>query len=252
MRSQAPALDRVDLTRLRETWAAVMRGFVPGLGTFEQTLYRCAEAALGHTPQRILDLGGGPGVLAEGMARRWPQAAVTVLDLDPVLLELARAALPANVHVRHGDLASASWAADTGRGHDLIVIVMTLHYLPAAQARAVYRNALDALAPGGLLVVADLMPDDGITSLMNALDPADEEAAAELAWAQWWSELAEIDALQPHFARRAAILRDRAPADFIAPASWHLSAAQQATFAEAGVIWRCGRHAALGAIRRAT
>jgi hypothetical protein len=48
------------------------------------------------------------------------------------------------------------------------------------------------------------------------------------------------------------IFRDRAPADFIAPAAWHLSAAHEADFAEAGVIWRCGRHAALAAVRRAT
>ena len=248
--ADAPAtlLHRDQATRWRATWAQVMGGFVPGLATLEEIVCRAAETARGRPPGRVLDLGGGPGVLAERMANRWPGAAVTVLDVDPVLLALARSAVPDLVRTVGADLSSSAWPARTGRDYDLITVVMTLHYLPPAQARAVYDDARRSLAPGGLLVVADLMPDDGIASVMNALDPADGEAAAELAWAQWWSDVAEVAPLRPLLAERAAMLRDRPPAEFTAPASWHVTAARAAGFAEAGILWRCGRHAALAAV----
>jgi hypothetical protein len=112
----------------------------------------------------------------------------------------------------------------------------------------VYAHARRCLAPGGVLIVADLMPDDGLPSLMRALDPGAGEAAAELAWAQWWNEIAEADDLRTHVRARGEVLRDRAPAEFTASAAWHIAAAREAGFTEAGVIWRCGRHAALAAV----
>ena len=241
-------LDRDQATRWRAAWTQVMGGFVPGLATLEETICRAAETVRGRSPRRVLDLGGGPGVFAERMANRWPGAAVTLMDIDPVLLALARSAAPALVRVVGGDLSSSAWTTATGRDHDLITVVMTLHYLAPRRARAVYDDARRSLAPGGLLVVADLMPDDGVASVMDALDPADGEAAAELAWAQWWSEVAGVAPLRPLLTERAAMFRDRPPAEFTAPASWHLAAASAAGFAEAGILWRCGRHAALVAV----
>jgi SAM-dependent methyltransferase len=243
------ALVPVDVTSWRERWSQVMAGFVPGLATLEQTVCRAAEATLGRSPERVLDLGGGPGLLAELMANRWPGAAVTLLDLDPVLLTLARAALPAGVRVLDADLSAPGWTAEAGGGYDLILAVMTMHYLSPDDARALYRDAGTALTPGGLLLVADLMPDDGIALLMEALDPADGEAAAELAWARWWSEISHAEGFEPLFSRRDQMFRQRPPADFTAPVSWHISAARHAGFDEAGIVWRCGRHAALAALR---
>ncbi|RKN22100.1 class I SAM-dependent methyltransferase [Micromonospora musae] len=242
------ALDRTQAIRWRQTWAQVMGGFVPHLASLEETLCRAAETVRGRAPSRVLDLGGGPGVLAERMARRWPDAAVTLMDLDPVLLALARGALDGEVRTLKGDLSSPGWVASAGGDHDLITVVMTLHYLPPVQVRAFYDDARRCLASGGLLIVADLMPDDGVPSLMSALDPAPDEAAAELAWAQWWGGVGEVKGLRPLLAQRAAAFRERPPAEFTAPASWHVAIAREAGFGEAGILWRCGRHAALAAV----
>ncbi|TDC61191.1 class I SAM-dependent methyltransferase [Micromonospora sp. KC207] len=242
------ALDRDQVVRWRAAWAEVMGGLVPGLATLEETVCRAAETLRGRMPSRVLDLGGGPGVLAERMANRWPGAAVTVMDIDPVLLALTRGAVPDLVRSFDGDLSSPAWATRAGEGYDVVTAVMTLHYLAPPQARALYDDARRVLSPGGLLVVADLMPDDGVASVMNALDPADGAAAAELAWAQWWSDVAEAASLRPLFAERAAMFQARPPAGFTASASWHVTAARAAGFAEAGLLWRCGRHAALAAV----
>ncbi|WP_306214632.1 class I SAM-dependent methyltransferase [Actinoplanes sp. RD1] len=228
----------------RDSWETVMGGFVPGLAELERTVHVAAEAAAGGPPRRVLDLGGGPGVLAERMARRWPAAAVTLLDIDPVLLAMARAGVPSNVTVVEADLTSDPWPSPGG--YDLITAVMTVHYLTPEQAAGAYATAWRALAPGGVLVVADLMPDDGLPGLMGALEPGPDEAAAELAWAQWWANLEGLEAL---LHQRAATFRDKSPAEFVASAGWHAAAARRAGFAEAGVVWRCGRHAALAAVR---
>ncbi|KUL29258.1 hypothetical protein [Actinoplanes awajinensis] len=147
------------------------------------------------------------------------------------------------------DLASTAWTARAGGGHDLITAVMTVHYLSPAAIHALYAAAREALAPGGVLVVADLMPDDGLPGLMRVLDPGPGEAAAELAWARWWSELSAVPEIGGLMDARAALFRDRPPAGFTAGLSWHAAAARTAGFGEAGALWREGRHAALAACR---
>ena len=101
---------------------------------------------------------------------------------------------------------------------------------------------------GGLLIVADLMPEQRIPTIMDAVDPADGEAVAELAWAQWWSDIAQTRELEPLVEARRAIFAKNPPAQFTADTAWHLDATLAAGFAEAGVLWRCGRHAALAAV----
>lgn len=249
MPSSPTVTSRTELARRRAAWDEVMSGFVPALATCEETLCVAAEAATaGAGPRRVLDLGGGPGLFAERLTRRWPTAAVTLLDLDPVLLGLARAALPAAVTVVEADLASDDWPTAAGTGYDLVTSVMTMHYLPPARVRAVYRAARTLLAPGGLLLVADLMPDDGLPGLMRALNPGPGEAAAGLAWAQWWAGITGAAELRPQVTARAALFGDRPPADFTAGPAWHVAAAREAGFTEAGAIWRAGRYAALAAV----
>jgi len=55
-------------------------------------------------------------------------------------------------------------------------------------------------------------------------------------------------AIRPLLAERAALFGERPPAEFTAPVSWHVAAAREAGFREAGIIWRSGGHAALAAI----
>lgn len=245
-----PAADPALIDRWRAEWDAVMASFVPGLAGFEAALFAAAEAVRRGAPGRVLDLGGGPGVLAERMARRWPGAEVGLLDLDPVLLALAEAALPDRVTVLEGDLGGPSWlaAARPGAPYDVVTVVMTMHYLREGPARAVYRAAREVLAPGGLLVIADLMPDEDIASVMTAMPSIVDAAAAELAWAAWWREVTGAPELAPQVRERAALFAARDTAEFTPGVAWHLAAARTAGFTEAGMLWRCGRHAAVAAV----
>lgn len=243
-----PVLERAAVERWRVSWDAVMAGFLPASDSCEAALMAVAEAVSGGSPGRILDLGGGPGVFAERMAARWPGAQVGLVDLDPVLLALAAAGGGGRIGVYNADL-EADWtdviAADGP--FDLLTAVMTVHYLPPERVRAFYRAARAVLRPGGLLVVADLMPEAGLDGVTARLSPAADEAVAAMAWTRWWDGLRADAPLRPLMRRRAAILGDRVPAEFTPPVNWHRDAARAAGFAEAGVVWRWGVHAALAA-----
>ncbi|MCY1142444.1 class I SAM-dependent methyltransferase [Actinoplanes sp. Pm04-4] len=236
----------LDSARRRTAWDEVMTGFVPGLATLEAAIGTATESVLGRPPRRVLDLGGGPGVVASRMADRWPGARVTLIDIDPVLLALARDGASPAVTVLDADLGEPEWADPAGTGYDLATALMTVHYLRPERIRALYRRCRQALDPGGLLVVADLMPDDGLPTVSAALNPAPGEAAAELAWAQWWGEATA--AFGDLMATRAAVFRDRPAANFAGSVGWHIAAARAAGFREAGILWRDGRHAALAAL----
>ncbi|KHD77904.1 hypothetical protein MB27_08375 [Actinoplanes utahensis] len=234
---------------MRSGWDEVMAGFLPAAQSGEAAMLTVAEAVCGGPPRRVLDLGGGPGVFAERMATRWPAADVAVLDLDPVLLALAAAAAGDRLTLHRGDLEASWWADLAAAGpYDLITTVMTIHYLAADQARALYRAARALLSPGGLLVVADLMPEPALTGVMDRLHPAVDEAVAGLAWTRWWDQLRADASLEPLMSERASLLRDRVPAEFTPPVDWHRAAARDAGFGEAGVVWRWGAHAALAAV----
>ncbi|WP_239144004.1 class I SAM-dependent methyltransferase [Actinoplanes philippinensis] len=246
-------LERATVDRWRASWDEVMAGFLPGSDGCEAALMTVAEAVNGGTPARILDLGGGPGVFAERMAARWPDAQVGMVDLDPVLLALAAAGADDRIGVHSADLKAAWTDAIAGGGpFDLLTAIMTVHYLPPERVRAFYRAARAILRPGGLLVVVDLMPEAGLDGVTARLYPAAGEAVAAMAWTRWWDGLRACEPLRPLMQRRQAILGDRIPAEFTPPVTWHRDAALAAGFAEAGVVWRWGAHAALAATACAT
>ena len=247
--SAAAGLDPGDVRLWRRSWDEVMGHFLPGWQGFEAAMAETVESVLGGPPAGVLDLGGGPGVLAERLVARWPDAVVGLLDLDPVLLRLAEAGAPDAVHVHPGDLSTSGWRSAVARycPVDLVVVVMTMHYLPADAAWALYRDARAVLRPGGLLVVADLMPHDDLPSVMGALRP-DADEAAGLAWTRWWDEIAAEPALRSSLRRRRALFAGRPPAEFVPAERWHRAAARAAGFHESGVVWRCGAHAAICAV----
>lgn len=109
--------------------------------------------ARAHAPGSVLDLGCGPGFLAERLAAALPEARLVACDLQPRMVELARERLgPRAVVVQRR--VEDRWH-DLGGPFDLVLAVQVLHHLDAAGKRLAYRKILDVLAPGGLLVQSD-------------------------------------------------------------------------------------------------
>lgn len=108
---------------------------------------------------RLMDIGGGAGVFAGSVARRWPDIRVTIADL-PAVAELARAsieseALGERLSVIGVDAAEGPLPGD----FEVISLVRILHDHDDEQAVRILRSARAALAPGGVLLIAEPMAD---------------------------------------------------------------------------------------------
>lgn len=97
----------------------------------------------------ILDLGCGWGVIGISVARAWPDAHVTMADINLRALELARENAKAN-HAAVDCVESDGMAALTGKVFDAVVTNPPIR----AGKQVIYRMFSDAarqLAPGGAL-----------------------------------------------------------------------------------------------------
>ncbi|SCG76074.1 class I SAM-dependent methyltransferase [Micromonospora coxensis] len=235
-----PALTPKDVARWRRGWESMMRHYQPGRDDLLAAGLAAAEEIHGRAPERVLDVGGGPGTTAEVLLRRWPGAHVTVLDVDPALLALTSTALP---HVRtvRADFGTARWLASAGGPYDLALALMTLHYLPEDRVRDWYAEARRLLRPGGLLLVADAVPDAPVSSRRQggAADP----------WTEWWAALAREPAMTPLLRERAQALVGLSGGEFVAPVPWHREVARRAGFLDPTVPHHRAGHA-LMAFRR--
>jgi SAM-dependent methyltransferase len=106
---------------------------------------------------RVLEVGCGPGRLSLLLARRYGLD-VTGLDLDPVMIERARAnaVRPGRSHDREpsfvvGDVASIGFP---DRSFDLVVSTLSMHHW--ADAKAGLTEIERVLRPGGRALVWDL------------------------------------------------------------------------------------------------
>ena len=144
------------------------------------------EALLGMAPagaRRVLDIGTGTGRMLELLAPRVESG--LGVDASRPMLALARARLAkpglGHLSVRQADMYSLPVA----RRFDLALMHMVLHY--AEDPAAALLEATRALAPGGTLIVVDLLRHDwtAVTERLAHRWPGfgDDEMAALMATA---------------------------------------------------------------------
>jgi len=114
------------------------------------------------TALRVLELGSGPGFLAEH-----------VLDRCPSRTEFVQA-----------DFKSDAWPAAVGGPFDFVLSNQAIHELRHKRhAPRLYAQLRPLLAPGGQLVVCDHLPDSGPTPRHRVLYMTIDENLAVLAQA---------------------------------------------------------------------
>ena len=120
--------------------------------TVAVALHLMAQVPEFPTARRLLDLGGGPGLVAIALARANPMLTGEVFDFAQTVTVAAdnirRADLEQRLDVRGGDLSSDP----IGEGYDLIWCSSVLHFVPDMAATLTKIHA--ALRPGGVLVSA--------------------------------------------------------------------------------------------------
>lgn len=111
------------------------------------------EARAGLAGRRVLDVGCGGGLLAEGMARRG--ARVTGIDLAPGALEVARLhALEAGVSLEYREIAVEELAATQPGAYDLVTCLEMLEHVP--DPAAVLQSIARLVRPGGDVVCSTI------------------------------------------------------------------------------------------------
>jgi len=135
------------------------------------------EEIAGLAPGRALDLGTGDGRNAVWLARRgWR---VTGVDFSSVGLERARTrARVAGVTV-DWELADLLKWRPPARAFDLVVLFFI--HLAADERRAVHQTAVEAVAPGGTLLIVGHDRSNLIAGTGGPQDPAVLFTAAEVA-----------------------------------------------------------------------
>jgi SAM-dependent methyltransferase len=138
-----------------------------------------ADLVEGLGPRSVLDAGCGTGRVAVELARRGLD--VVGVDLDPSMLEVARAKQPGLAWVQ-GDLAEV----DLGRTFDVVVMAgNVMIFLSAGTEARVVANLARHVAPGGALVA-------GFSLEPGRLDLPTYDASAAVAglsladrWSTW-------------------------------------------------------------------
>ena len=196
----------------------------------------------------VLDLACGPGAIAQRVLAAFPDATVTAVDHDPMLLHIARRALEPygdRVRIVDADLVAAGWPRLLGGTRiDAVLSSTALHWLAPAQLLAVYQDAAALLPPGGILLNADhLRFDDRSATLRDLAARHDEHtqrdgfAAGALDYAAWYAEAAREPALAALVPLREQRFADRPPQP-LSPLEFHLAALRTAGFAETGTVWQ--------------
>jgi ubiquinone/menaquinone biosynthesis C-methylase UbiE len=120
----------------------------------------------------ILDIGCGDGKLAGGLAAAGAQ--VTGIDPNQSILDQARASAPAATFVRAGAEALPFDSAS----FDSVVVVNTLHHVPAELMDLALSEAARVVRPNGMLIVIEPLAEG---TFFEALRPIEDETAVRAA-----------------------------------------------------------------------
>ncbi|MER7987830.1 class I SAM-dependent methyltransferase [Streptomyces noursei] len=216
---------------------------------------------LGQCQPLVVDLGCGPGSLAARLAERLPRAEVVGVDMDPLLLELARTHHAEAARYVDAEIGADGWtdALALARPLDAAVSTTALHYLPEPVLRRTYAQLAALLRPGGALVNGDHLPQSG--AVPGALAAHVGRRRAERLrdgdhedWESWWAAVAAEPELAEPLAERRRRLSAPAGgagggADNGLSVSDHTALLRAAGFGHVVPVWQFGDSCVLVAIR---
>ncbi|MFE7114382.1 methyltransferase [Streptomyces sp. NPDC057654] len=152
--TQESLFDTVDPETLRLFWDCMY-----SISTFTARALAQVHDFTRHS--RLLDVGGGAGAFPIELCRRFSRLSATVFDLPPVCdlarKKIAEARLESSVDTLGGD-----FHRDAGLpgGYDAILLSMILHDWDEETGRALLRKCRAALAPGGSVLICELLLND--------------------------------------------------------------------------------------------
>jgi ubiquinone/menaquinone biosynthesis C-methylase UbiE len=141
-------------------WVATAEQKRPWRARFREAITESLRSA-GAYPARVLELGSGPGLLAEAILRRCSVEHYTLFDFSLPMLEMSRERLAGrhSVTLVHGDFKMPGWTDAVKGPFDAIVAMQSVHEIRHKRhIPGLYREVRGLLRPGGSLLVCDHSP----------------------------------------------------------------------------------------------
>jgi SAM-dependent methyltransferase len=151
----------VDLDEAQTFFPKLIRAILPlGLGAAD-ALAEHLGVGTSRKGVRVLDVGVGGGAWSMPFARRDAQSTITGFDLPKVLPEskdiIGGAGLSSRYRFVEGNLLDADFGTDA---YDFVILGNMCHGLTAEQNRDLFKRLHRALAAGGQLLIADMIPNE--------------------------------------------------------------------------------------------
>jgi ubiquinone/menaquinone biosynthesis C-methylase UbiE len=164
--------------------------------------------ALDGKPLRILELGSGPGFLAQSILEAIPAAEYTMLDFSQAMHDLARERLGPLVRKTRqvlADFKDDSWSVGLGE-FDAVVTNQAVHELRHKKhAIALHRGVLSLLSlPGRYLVCDHHVGRDGMLNTALYMTVEEQRNCLEAAGFEAVTNLLEMGGLVLHRAEHRA------------------------------------------------
>ncbi len=160
-------------------YLAEIRAEIP---LYERLQDELAAATSDLRPARILDLGTGTGETARRVLALHPEAELVGVDDSPDMLGHALQVLP---HERVRLQVGRIEAPLPPGPFDLVTSALCVHHLDGPGKAALFERLHDAVAPGGRVVIGDLVVPDDPADVVTAIDweyDLPSSAAEQLAW----------------------------------------------------------------------
>ncbi|MCK7622988.1 acetylserotonin O-methyltransferase [Streptomyces sp. RS10V-4] len=144
-----------------DTNPVVVETFWEGMSAISRPTARQMARTVDLSAARsLLDVGGGGGAYAIELCRAYPELSATIFDL-PFVCDLTQKKVEQAGFADRVSFAPGSFFTDPlPAGQDVILLSMILHDWDIDQCRALLRSCYDALAPGGRLLISELLVDD--------------------------------------------------------------------------------------------
>ena len=162
------------------TYTDAIRADVAAYDVLQDEVARASAAAGGAA--RILDLGTGTGETARRVLAFHPDASLIGIDENEQMLAAARSALPPErVELRAGRIEEPLPEGS----FDLITSALCVHHLDGQGKAELFARVRDALVPGGLFVMGDVVVPEDPAAASTPLTPGYDRPsplADQLGW----------------------------------------------------------------------
>ena len=240
-------------------WDRQQEGYLPDREERFGLMLDYVERARGAGSLRVLDLCCGPGSIGARALRRFPQATILAVDIDPWLVEMGRQTVgrewPGRVEWREADLRRADWSADLVPGSfDAVLTATALHWFQPEDLMDLYRRLAGLLAEGGVFLNADHFPTGAATldglgkGILGDIQAANFASPGSEDWAAYWDAARAEPAFADLLAERERRFNDR-PRVISPRIAYHHEALRAVGFRETAEVWRRHQDAILAALR---